>query len=113
MLLKKLTTLALQHGKYRQSDFHLSQLLFRYFFKTTNKLLKPNYFIIITLQKMVHVVYFLVDLLMDGEILKDLENTLIYDAMVLFTQLTDLYLNRGKPLNDVSLLIAIHYSATL
>ena len=27
------------------------------------------------------VVYFLVDLLMDGEILKDLENTLIYDAM--------------------------------
>ena len=27
------------------------------------------------------VVYFLVDLLMDGEILKDLESTLIYDAM--------------------------------
>ena len=27
------------------------------------------------------VVYFLVDLLMDGEILKDIENTLIYDAM--------------------------------
>ena len=30
---------------------------------------------------LVPVVYFLVDLLMDGEILKDLESTLIYDAM--------------------------------
>ena len=48
------------------------------------------------------VVYFLVDLLMDGEILKDLESTLIYDAMFFFTKLTDLSLNRGEPLNNVA-----------
>ena len=46
--------------------------------------------------------YFLVDLLMDGEILKDLENTLIYDAMLFLPKLTNLYLNRGEPLNNVA-----------
>ena len=35
-----------------------------------------------------YVVYFLVDLLMGVEILKDLENTLIHDAMFFFTKLT-------------------------
>ena len=39
---------------------------------------------------------------MGGEILRDLGSMLIYDAMFFLHKLTVLYLNRGKPLNNVT-----------
>ena len=51
---------------------------------------------------MIPVVYFLGDFPMGGEILRDFGIMLIYDTMLFLRNLTVLYLNRGKPLNNVT-----------